>query len=130
MYEIVKVEPKVLYRYRDGDAEISTFTGGIIKVTTVLEQYKVVRETEKSYFISYWCDEVKRVSKTGQNIFAWDTEEKALYNFLKRKEAQVRILTSKLDKAKMCLSWAKDKRNGKEDNKALTPIIQGIFSIK
>ena len=129
MYETVKVESKFLYRYRDSHVEISYCFGYSTKATPVLEQYKIVRETAKSYFFYNWCDEVKRVPKDGRNLFAWDTEEKALYNYLKRKEAQIRILTFKLDKANMYLSWIKNKNNGKEVNEVLNPMLQGIFSI-
>ena len=77
MYEIIKIEPKVLYRYQDGFEEFFSIP--------YLLTYTITRETNKSYFIKttfylrgkYWEGE-KRVPKKGKNIFAFDSKKSSL----------------------------------------------------
>ncbi len=76
---------KKLYRYEieykneDGDTQIR------------LRELPVVRETEKTYFInnSYWGTNLKRVSKTAYNTYAYDTKEDAKAHFMRRTRKRI-----------------------------------------
>ena len=86
-----KIDGPVLYRYSDSYQQSPTHPH--------LDYFKIVRETEKSYLIDDLGDE-KWVRKEGTNIFAWDTKEKAIYNYLMRKRKQIKIYESRILRAK------------------------------
>lgn len=68
------------------------------------EIFEVLHETPKGYWIKYWEVRGKKwVPKEGKNLFAFDTEEKALFNYRKRKKRQISILSNRIDYAKRCL---------------------------
>ena len=92
MYAIMKTKPsgKVLYRYSDGWYEVGQYSGKIVTAHPMPHIFPVIRETDKSYFIEDHRWHLRRVPKTGKNVYAWDSEKKALFNYLKRKV----ILTS------------------------------------
>jgi len=92
---------RILYRYEDNYQ--NTDYG---YREPYLYKFDIVRETEKSYFIRLFLCNTKRVPKDGKNIFAWDTEVKALFNYLKRKEYQVAILRNRLRTAERNLKFA------------------------
>lgn len=95
---------RVLYRYED-----SHQYSDMGYREPYLHKFLLVRETEKSYFIRRFMDPDKRVPKTGKNIFAWDTEEKALFNYIKRKQRHKSILQGKLNEVKRNLHFAEDR---------------------
>ena len=107
--ELIKVEEKVLYRYEDS---YQFSDCGYRK--PYLHKFKIIRETEKCYYIYRFLDNDKRVLKTGKNIFAWDTEEKALFNYLKRKEVHVSILRNKLRIIERNLHFAREEMEKRE----------------
>lgn len=90
------------YRYKD----ILTTLG----VNINLSVFKLVKETDKGYWISPTWDhreEYKKwVSKNGKNRYAYPTKEEALFNFQKRKERQIKILEAKLITARSALRSA------------------------
>jgi len=112
---LIIVEARVLYRYED-----SYQYSDMGYQEPRLYKFRLIRETEKSYFIKRFMDPDKRVPKTGKNIFAWDTEEKALFNYIKRKQVHVSILQSKLTIIKRNLRFAEDRmeklKQYKDDN--------------
>lgn len=76
---------KTLYRYEieykseDGDTNIR------------LQEYPVMRETEKTYFINnrYYGLGEKRVLKEAYNTYAYDTKEEAKNHFLRRTNKRI-----------------------------------------
>lgn len=84
----------VLYRYEierdyewDNDSRL------------VLREYPVVKESEASYWIviNQWFPERKKiVRKNARKTFAYDTQKKALNNYIKRTRKYKAILTSNL----------------------------------
>ena len=101
MFEVQKVQDKVLYRYIDGLS--------YCRDKPFLLKYKIIRATEKCYFIETSGYNPRRVSKEGKNIFAWDSEEKALFNYYKRKQKQIEILEHRLEAARNNLRWSEQK---------------------
>ena len=82
-----------LYRIEDN-------WGGYDPTYKVIE-FPVTRETDKCYVIhkrNYYgiSNPTKYVLKDGKNLYAWDTLEKAEYNYMKRKEFQQELYISKL----------------------------------
>ena len=128
MYHIQILEPRVLYRYED-----STQWADCDYKKPYLHKFIIKRETEKSYFIYRFLESEKRVPKTGKNIFAWDTEEKAIFNYLKRKQKHVSILRGKLKEIERNLEFAERRMaeltKYKEDNPT-TSILQQLVSSK
>lgn len=90
---------KYIYRYVDG------YTDGL-SAYVYCEQFAVIKETAKSYIIRY-PDRRKLVPKVGRNLFAFDTKEKAIFNYQKRKEKQIAILKARLNNARLYLEAAK-----------------------
>lgn len=108
MYEMQKIEQpetdKVLYRYSDPPSWNED--------ALCLERFEIIKETKSSYYILFqstfsFLYDKKRVPKQGKNLFAFDPKEKALFNYYKRKERQVTILTRKLKEAQANLNLAK-----------------------
>jgi hypothetical protein len=112
---LVIVEEKFLYRYED-NRQYDDYCYR----KPYLHKFRLKKETEKSYFIYVFIGPVKRIPKSGKNIFAWDTEEKALFNYLKRKEVHASILQNKLTVTKRNLMFAENElqkiKQYKEDN--------------
>lgn len=84
-----------LYRYSDFMGEDG--------ITLRLEEFKVVRSTEKTYFIKRdkWSKRVKQCRKGALRSFAYDTKEKAFDSYMQRKgkqlwHAEVAAQTAKL----------------------------------
>jgi hypothetical protein len=74
-----------------------------------LEKYEVTRETPKGYWIGgLYQQEKKWVPKSGKNIFAFESEKDAMYNYVKRKERQILILENKLERARNWYKAARD----------------------
>ena len=129
MYEIVKIEAKVLYRYQDGFKEFFSIP--------YLLTYTITRETNKSYFIKsdfylkgkHWEGE-KRVPKKGMNIFAFDSKRKALYNFLKRKEKQREIFIKGIEKTSCYIAWTKNELMLMDKIEKENPISKLLEQIK
>lgn len=119
---IVDQKDKVLYRYSDGLRQFDK--------EPFLEKFKILRETEKSYFIEDWCSNERRVPKIGKNVYAWDTEQKALFNYYKRKQAQLRILTAKKDTAYYYMRWASDELKKREQIEKDSPTSTLINKMK
>lgn len=120
MYEIMNIKQpgKVLYRYTDGWYE--THLGFIIKGHPMRQTFPVIKETEKSYFIKDWG--IRRVPKTGKNIYAWDTEKKALFNYLKRKEKHKQILERNVKRAEANRKWAEEELSKIEKHETENPV--------
>jgi hypothetical protein len=75
-----------LYRYKSNvyslfDEEGIIFSHPEPKV--ILEEFIVVKETEKCYFIRV-KSKLKRVLKSAKSTYAYDTKEKALNNYKRR----------------------------------------------
>jgi len=77
------------YRYRaeqpasldiDGDFVVPLFCNPKI----VLEEYDVVKETPKGYWIGWGDRKYKFVLKTSKKKYAYPTKEGAMVNYLKR----------------------------------------------
>jgi hypothetical protein len=107
----------IFYRYehstsggygRDMDGEIIP---NIYPLTIHLELRKffLIKETTKGYWIGYnRLQKYKWISKTSKKRFAYPTIEEAKINFIKRKESQIKILTSQLKVAKTLYKMIKD----------------------
>lgn len=83
------------------------------------EDFEVVKETPKGYWIFGWFymgthmngtyeERKKWVPKEGRNLFAFDTIEKALFNYRKRKEKQIYFLKNRLVEAEKNLEACDD----------------------
>jgi hypothetical protein len=83
-----------------------------IKLTMTI--FSLVKETKKGYWIKeslFGMSHGKRwVSKTSVKRYAYPTKEEALQSFIKRKERQIRILTSRLNVAQDALKEAKKEK--------------------
>lgn len=104
-----------LYRYDDPvDLEFPSFK---------VREFYVIRETSKGYWINSHAYGFKKrwVPMDGKNIFAYDSQKKALENYIKRKEFQVDVKKYQLDFAK---------HNLKEANKILEEWNDGQDSTK
>jgi hypothetical protein len=90
---------KKLYRYDDLHTDKELW----------LQEFDIIKVTPKGFFIEFCMNKnnKKWVPKLGVNVFAWDSKEKALFNYIKRKEKQIDILKYKLQKAKVKLNTAK-----------------------
>lgn len=90
---------KKLYRYEEMywsktiDAEREIYG---TEVTLELREYKVLKETDKSYLITLYGITEKWMRKGAKKEFASKTKEEALNHFIRRKTAQHRILNNKL----------------------------------
>jgi len=85
--------------YRYEDVRIANEIG----VRVELREFNLVKETPKGYWICPKWDrkqEYKQwVSANGKNRKAYPTKEEALLNYQRRKERQIKILTSRLSDA-------------------------------
>lgn len=77
----------VLYRYADG---------GGPKPYVWLEEYSIIRETPKGYWLQVHKPKLKFVLKSGFKRFAHPTLEQAKFAFIKRKQRQRRHLIEQL----------------------------------
>lgn len=120
MFEVINVKQpgKVLYRYTDGWYE--TQLGFIIKGHPMQQTFPVIRETKKYYFIEDWGE--RRVPKKGKNIYAWDSEKKALFNYLKRKEMHKQILERNVKRAEANRKWAEEELSKIEKHETENPV--------
>lgn len=100
---------KYLYRYEDSHVSCP------YRDRPSLFTFTVIRETPYHYIIEdcwRWAwhsassSGLRRVRKEGKNIYAWDTKKKAMFNYMKRKEKQVKILESRLADAEANLKLA------------------------
>lgn len=94
-----------------------------------LRKYKILKKTPKGAWIAetyghgdgnYVSTDKKWTSFTAQRPFAHRTKEEALVAFVARKRAQIRILESKMERAKSAMFQAEDslrnvRANAKED---------------
>ena len=128
MYEIMNIKQpgKVLYRYTDGwyelgcSSQLGLRSETIFKAHPTLQTFPVIKETEKSYFIKD-CG-TRRVPKTGKNIYAWDSEKKALFNYLKRKEKHIKILERNIKRAEANRKWTEEKLEKIKDYEKRNPV--------
>ena len=99
-----------LYRYEsqrysvvvDADADIY----GVSPAKLCLQNYEVVAETPKGYWVGFFGAKDKWVSKSSRKRFAHPTESEALEAYRIRKKAYVRHATSTLQRAKEDLALA------------------------
>ena len=89
---------KYLYRYIENYGFYGEVRVGCVR-------YNVVKETEKGYWISHISGKkgVKFVRKEGRKIYAHATIDDARTSFIKRKEAQIKILETQISKAQTAL---------------------------
>lgn len=95
-----EITDKVLYRY---ESEQDSYWMSFASYKIVLKTLQILKETPKGYWVRdrhYWK---KWVSKDGRKRFAYSTKEDALFNFLKRKEKQQKILKARLDEVNQLL---------------------------
>lgn len=91
-----------LYRYelwRNYDDEV--------KLT--LREFPVVRESEASYWIQlneYYPELQKVVRKNARKTYAYSTQKKALYNYIRRTTKRTQYLQRDLRDARICLTEA------------------------
>lgn len=88
----------------------------------VLEEYHLVRETAKGYWISYgsyigFHSSARWVSKTSRKRFAYPTKEEALHNFVKRTQKRIHILRRQLESSEQGLILATRLKTETDDNK-------------
>lgn len=122
MYEVMNIKQpgKILYRYTDGWYEVSLHGEIIVQAHPMQLTFPVIRETKKSYFIEDWG--IRRVPKTGKNIYAWNTEKKALFNYLKRKEIHKQILERNVKRAEANRKWAEEELSKIEKHETENPV--------
>lgn len=102
----MEVKKKYLYRFTDSG------NWDVLSPRPTLSRYEVLEERETTYIFNEYgySHDTKLgrrwVYKSGTNIFAWDTVEKALFNYSKRKQKHIEILTRQLTKAKAFSSKA------------------------
>lgn len=98
------------YRYAD-----IVHPGTSNDIRAELRKYVLLRETPKGYwiipsFMVHYPKEYEEskhwISKTSKRKFAYSTKEEAAFNFLKRKQNQVKILSDRLERAKRALYQA------------------------
>jgi hypothetical protein len=75
------------------------------KVSIMLKQYPVNRETSKGYWI--FASYMRWVSKEAKKSFAYTSKERALLNFVKRTEKRVKLLKLYLQVSEMALAEIK-----------------------
>ena len=100
------------YRYEDhlygsGDGSFEDPYRSFVRVE--LSEYEVVKETPKGYWVAYdsFSGTPRHfVRRDARKHFALLTKEEALESFKKRKERQIRLLKSRLDRAEQALSQA------------------------
>lgn len=105
---------KKMYRYQDyfygSEDNLSGEPLPVCKIS--LDEYKVIKETPKGYWISFpylshiSTDWKKWVSKTSRKRFAYPTEEEALNNFIARRKSRIRHLEYNTVCARVALSKA------------------------
>lgn len=83
--------------------------------TIYINEYNLVRETEKGYWISYGFytggklrSHARWISKVSRKKYAYPTKEEAKFNFIKRQEKRIRILEHQLSCCKIALSKVKN----------------------
>lgn len=74
---------KKLYRYEIGYSSYDSDT------EIVLREFPILRQTEKTYFISYYGYKEKRVLKDAYSTFAYDNIEYAKEHFLRRTRKRI-----------------------------------------
>lgn len=96
---------KQLYRYEDSKS--------YERENVQLRVYNVLSETEKYFVIDKEISsrggavQNKRVRKNGKNIYAWRCKRKALWNYVARKERQIKLLEDNLGLSRIRLDQAK-----------------------
>lgn len=96
-------EEGYLYRYHD------RWDGGEIVIS--LDKFRIARETPKGVWIHKYQfsadkEDEKFVLGGSGKRFAYPTEEEARYSFMRRKRAQIDILTAQMRKAVAARDWA------------------------
>ena len=95
---------KTLYRY-----EIE-YEGYDDKTQVRLRDFEIIRETEKSYFIEALYPRLgeKRISKTADKTYAYDTKEKAKEHFIRRTETRIKWFEYWIEECKKGLELIKE----------------------
>lgn len=91
-----------LYRY-----ELGRDSNDEVKLR--LKEFPVVRESQASYWIqlSEWYPERQKVvRKNARKTYAYSTQRKALYNYIRRTTNRVQYLQRDLRDARICLTEA------------------------
>lgn len=119
-------ENKVLYRY-DGHA----FSHGGCDINgdyihshssykVLLHEYDIIKETPKGFWIDYYSNyshgNKKFVRKEGIKKYASQTKEGAKKDFIARRNKQISILESRLERSKLELEIAKKMQIDINDN--------------
>jgi hypothetical protein len=95
----------ILYRYEE--------SLGMTSVQLNLYEFTVIKETELSYQVRIPFSEKKRwIRKNGKKKYACETKEDAMISFKRRKQRQIAILESQLERAKTALKLNSDKQIG------------------
>lgn len=106
-----------LYRYDDVayspgiDEFDNPFPGSILKIE--LSEYKIIKRTNCGVWINLYggiLDSCRFVLLGAKKRFACPTKEEAMESFVKRKERQIKILSSQLDRTRKALQLIKLKR--------------------
>lgn len=117
---------KKFYRYRDRQTNSYSFDECgemvLLRYSTIeveLTEFDVVKKTPKGIWIQevfgeWGYTDKKWISESSK--FAWNTKEKAMISFKKRKESQIKILKSQLKRSETALRMAE---TGKEDSRVI-----------
>lgn len=83
-----------------------------------LEEYNLVRETPKGYWIGLYLNPQygepfwkKWIPKESRKRFAYPTKEEALENYKKRTEKRIKILKSQISECEVGLMRANEEKN-------------------
>ena len=91
----------VLYRY---EGEQDVHFSFITTYKIVLKELKILKETKCGYWVRHLMYWKKWVSKDTTRRFAYPTKKEALFHFKKRKEKQLKILTSQMEMVNQLLN--------------------------
>jgi hypothetical protein len=91
----------VLYRYEGEQDEHFSF---ITTYKIVLKEFQIIKVTPKGYWIRQNFYFKKWVSNDCTRRFAYPTKNEALFHFKKRKEKQLKILTSQVEMVQQLLN--------------------------
>ena len=114
------MENKTFFRYRIVEYGYTDINGELISPsipnpTIILDEYNLIKETPKGYWIGYgeygnpnvFQSLNKWVSKTSKKRYAYPTKEDALNNFIKRNERRIKILQRQLTCCQIAVDIAK-----------------------
>ena len=109
----------MLYRYSDFMGE----TGVAIRI----QEFKVERETDKTYFIkrNVYGKKMRQVRKGALRSFAYDTKDKAFDSYMARKRKQLWHAQVSMQTAQLAIDKAEEFKDKVESNYGMTTAVMG-----